>query len=193
MRVRSAFAERDFLGAGHHLAKSTKSTPPSTATDHITEITTSKSRFIRASSPNRNDPAGKQAKRPPTRVASKDHLGPFFGQFAAEQYFTSIARSFPVLPQVFTGHLTPLPELPPIFPWAFASPALNKNGNSPTAAMATILSIPISHLLGFLEPTIRPRRAECFNRGRIISWGVGKRNAEKHDGLLALQPLTSRP
>jgi hypothetical protein len=69
------------------------------------------------------------------------HFGPFFLQFAAEQYLTSFARSVPIFEQVFTGHLTdfPLAPLTPP-PWAFASP-LNKNGNIPMAAIATIFRI----------------------------------------------------
>jgi hypothetical protein len=70
------------------------------------------------------------------------HFGPFFLQFAAEQYLTSFARSVPIFEQVFTGHLTdfPLAPLAPP-PWAFAPPPLNKNGNIPMAAIATIFRI----------------------------------------------------
>lgn len=82
----------------------------------------------------------------PTEAAFSLHLGPFFLQFAAEQYLMFFARSVPIFEQVFTGHLTPFPLAPLTpAPWAFAL-QLNKNGNSPMAAMATIFRI-------FIPPT----------------------------------------
>lgn len=97
-----------------------------------------------------NNPV-RQRKRPPTKAALSFHFGAFFRQFAAEQYLASFARSVPIFEQVPSGHLTVLPDAP-IFPWAFASPALNKNGNTPRAAIATILSI--------LTPNRRHERPE---------------------------------
>lgn len=67
------------------------------------------------------------------------YLAPPFRQFDGLQLFTSFARWPPLGEQVFRGHLTEAALT--VLPWALASSALNKNGNSPVAAMAMIFNI----------------------------------------------------